>query len=913
MRAIKLTMQAFGAYTTKTTLELGKLHGLYLICGDTGSGKTMIFDAITFALYGGASGELRDPVTLRSKFAQPDDMTYVELTFESGGKEYTIYRELGKEKLKRNSEKTFVKSTEAHLCMPDGSMISKSNEVTPTICGILGLDRERFGRTVMIAQGEFRKLLLADTKERMQLLRQIFGTGILERFSEKSKELATSAKSDMTVIADGIDRYASLIETKDDVLSDMINNGVRFVRRDEFYSAVEAELENEKKEVDELNVSLAEISSAIKDITEKVNKAKQDKQLEERIESVEKRFGECVSALEKAREKAGNAEKYRSDAQDERDKIEQIDGLLEKVYEAEKLANEAENIHKTVVNFRNDSKQMEEQLENSRNIESELDSSIREAYEKTSHLAEIMAMSGEVQAEKKALESYSEKISEYYNVSELVKLCDRRYKKVREKFDTVSNKYDNVSRKYFDSIAGILAEKLVDGEKCPVCGSTVHPEPAHIEEDVVSKDELDDMKKQRDDAESQLSEYAGELGIQKSQLEKIITELSESSLFSEDIEITKQRLNNAIDENSNKSIELENKITELKQISEKAESDRNKLDEVRKGIDRMRDNLSEKKAELVRVTSVYDEKRRQLVEIQGKLPDSTTDELEKSREELSIHADMLEKKAVNAENELKNVELAHEAVFAEKNTLTEQLGESIADLYEGLKSEYDSLEERRETAMDELIRRKSIFKKNSETVDILKAEMEKFDKAEKVYRLYSEISDTSNGTLRGKEKITLEAFWQMRLFDRMIRRANLRLLEMSDGRYELERRAASGLRTQTGLELDIKDHWNGKVRDVKTLSGGESFMASLALALALSDETEAESGGIHIDSLFIDEGFGSLDSNSLDNALKVLTSQARGRDVAVISHVDALKDRIDNKIIVKKGQVTSSAEICIEH
>lgn len=913
MRAIKLTMQAFGAYTTKTTLELGKLHGLYLICGDTGSGKTMIFDAITFALYGGASGELRDPVTLRSKFAQPDDMTYVELTFESGGKEYTVYRELGKEKLKRSGEKTFVKSTEAHLCMPDGSMVSKSNEVTPAICGILGLDRERFGRTVMIAQGEFRKLLLADTKERMQLLRQIFGTGILERFSEKSKELAASAKSDMTVITDGIDRYASLIEAKDDVLGDMIKNGVRFVRRDEFYSAVEAELENEKNAVDELNVSLAEITATIKDITEKVNKAKQDKQLEERLESAEKRFGECVSALDKAREKAGNAEKYRNEADNDREKIKLIDETLEKAYEAEKLEKEAENILKRVEQCRKDSKQTEKQLEDSRKCESVLDSAIREAHEKTSHLAEITEMSGEVQAEKKELYKYSSKISEYYNVSELVELCGKRYKNQREKFDAISHKYDSASRKYFDSIAGILAETLVDGEKCPVCGSTVHPEPAHTEEDVVSKDELDDMKKKRDDAESQLSEYAGELGIQKSQLEKIITELRESNLFSENIEDTRQRLEAAIDENSKISDELENQITELKQISAKAESDREKLDEVRKGIDRMHDSLSEKKSELVRVTSLYDERSRQLLEIKEKLPDSTTDELEKSRGELNTHADMLEKKAVNAENELKKAELAYEAVLSEKNTLAEQLGESTAELYEELKSEYDSLEERRETAMDELIRQNSVFKKNSETVDVLKKELIKLDEAERVYRLYSEISDTSNGTLRGKEKITLEAFWQMRLFDRMIRRANLRLLEMSDGRYELERRAASGLRTQTGLELDIKDHWNGKVRDVKTLSGGESFMASLALALALSDETEAESGGIHIDSLFIDEGFGSLDSNSLDNALKVLISQARGRDVGIISHVDALKDRIDNKIIVKKGQVTSSAEICIDH
>ena len=185
----------------------------------------------------------------------------------------------------------------------------------------------------------------------------------------------------------------------------------------------------------------------------------------------------------------------------------------------------------------------------------------------------------------------------------------------------------------------------------------------------------------------------------------------------------------------------------------------------------------------------------------------------------------------------------------------------------------------------------------------------KLDEAERYVMLYTVISNTANGAVSGKEKITIEAFWQMRLFDRIIRRANVRLMKMSDGRYELVRRTDIGLQRNRGLDLDIKDHWNGKVRDVKSLSGGESFMASLALSLALSDETEAEAGGIHIDSMFIDEGFGSLDTESLDNALSVLSSQAGGRSIGIISHVEALKEKIDKKIVVKKGPLTSTAEV----
>ena len=205
----------------------------------------------------------------------------------------------------------------------------------------------------------------------------------------------------------------------------------------------------------------------------------------------------------------------------------------------------------------------------------------------------------------------------------------------------------------------------------------------------------------------------------------------------------------------------------------------------------------------------------------------------------------------------------------------------------------------------------SLLEKNRTAAVMLTQTLEKLAESEKRSELYARISDTANGNIKGKDKIMLETFWQMRLFERIIRLANIRLMKMTDGRYELMRKTgAENLRTKSGLELDIRDHWNGSVRSVRTLSGGESFTASLALALALSDETEAESGGVKIDAMFIDEGFGSLDESSLDMALAMLESQSViGRSVGIISHVAGLRERIGRKIVVTKSGGVSHVDI----
>lgn len=916
MRPLKLTIQAFGPYTEKTTLELSRLRGLYLICGDTGAGKTMLFDAITYALYGSASGDVRDGVSLRSKFASPDDMTYVELTFENNGLEYTVYRELGKEKTKRSGERTFVKSTEAHLNMPNGSVISRSNEVTPAICDIIGLDRERFSRTVMIAQGEFRKLLFADTKERMQVLRKIFGTEIYDSFSEKAKEKSAECKSKALQIAENTDKYAAMLEPLEDVflsdkLREFMETGVRYANRDELKLSLTEETELESKAVEELGKRRTLLEEQKNELEGRLKKSVENKALREKIVSSEQKLDECEKNLKSASEKVEKFSDNQRKASTLRELAVKNDEICKKLHERDELKNEAEKDKKKSEKCGESCDAIKEKLTKSSDEAKKLEARIAGKREKIPVVVELNHRLEALREEKVRIDRYVNKLKEYFAIEEMIKLSVEQYNTQRKKSIAATEEYDSSSRKYFDSIAGILADELRDGEKCPVCGSVSHPSPAKHENSEITREKLEELKNIRDTEAEALRECAEALGSQRAIMGELLKTLKESDYFVGDIESTKNNIKKFFGQNRDSRKSIKNDIENAQAEIDSIPDDERTFAELSESIEKYETELAEKNAEKVKYYSYYEEKKSSAEKMSVLLPDMTQTELEKRIAEIRSNAARLEKELDDAKSELNQAKLDTESARVERDTLVSQLGDDTITDEDGLEEKVEESKKAYEQCVNSLIKQGAVCEKNVKTVELLEKELDKLTVAENDKRKYSLISDTASGMLKGKEKVTLEAFSQMRLFDRILRRANIRLLKMSNGRYELIRRAASGMKAQTGLDLDIRDHWNGKSRDVKTLSGGESFMASLALSLALSDETEAESGGVHIDSLFIDEGFGSLDSSSLESALDVLSSQVGSRSVGIISHVDALKEKIPEKITVKKGRTSSHAEISV--
>ncbi|MBO5256247.1 MAG: SMC family ATPase, partial [Clostridia bacterium] len=364
--------------------------------------------------------------------------------------------------------------------------------------------------------------------------------------------------------------------------------------------------------------------------------------------------------------------------------------------------------------------------------------------------------------------------------------------------------------------------------------------------------------------------------------------------------------------------ELAERNRELKLRLERSETAKQTMEELSEKLRRYqllctdersaRENLVKRRDVL---SAADEEKRERIALISGRLPYPTLADLRKEAAALTGQAETLEREAETAVRRSTEAAAQVKACQSACDTLAGQLTESKAGQYEEFRETYL----RCSTALAEtgtaLVRVTSALEKNRAAAAMLGRIAGKLAESERRSILYGQISDTANGNIKGKDRIMLETFWQMRLFERILRLANLRLMKMTDGRYELLRRnSAENLRSKSGLDLDVRDHWNGSIRSVRTLSGGESFTASLALALALSDETEAESGGVKIDAMFIDEGFGSLDETALDMALKVLKSQSvGGRSVGIISHVAGLRDRIDRKIVVTKSGGVSRVEI----
>lgn len=920
MRPLKLTVSAFGPYVNKTVLELEKLgkSGLYLITGDTGAGKTTIFDAITFALYGEASGDNREPSMLRSKYAPAEMPTEVELVFSYGGKEYTVRRNPEYQRAAKRGGGMTAEKASAELTLPNGRIVTKLGEVDAQIRDILGINKNQFSQIAMIAQGDFLKLLLADTRERREIFREIFKTELFGVLQDKLKEESSELSKKCETAKASVLQYINGAMCDPD---DVLNLELKRAKDGNMLTEGAAELigrilgqDREKKA--SADKSISEIDSKIAEIGETLAKAESQRKTLSDIEESEKTLSNLLPTTNelKAANEHAQAKKPEADALKKQEiefatRLKDYDEAETKAAEAKALSDRVKQYEIELSAACSKKEIAERELADLKKEQTELENAAE-------NRQSLIGKREQLKKDITDIQKLSDDISELQRLMDAYQIAVNEYNTAKACADTATEDYAAKNRAFLDEQAGILAETLQDGLPCPVCGSTAHPRKAERSASAPNKQELERLKVQADKLQADASEKshaAGELkgsaktamDVVKAGIAKILNadvKLSDAQELTKTVVAEKSVQLKFVDDSiaeEQKRLDRKSAVAEIIPKKEAA------LSELSKRIGTLESEISGLRSRAAEIGKQAESLRKGL-----EYPDKATaqkhlSELKGAREKLEEEIEKAEKSYRESVGQISELRAKIEGL---KKLPLESAGADTADLkkrHDELLLEKNSLNDYRDIINIRLGANESALKN-------LREKAAELSELERKSAWVGALSKTANGTLTGKERIMLETYVQTTYFDRIIRRANLRLMRMSGGQFELRRReTAENYRGQSGLELDVIDHWEGGARSVKTLSGGESFKASLSLALGLADEVQSSAGGIRLDTMFVDEGFGSLDDESLSQAISTLAELSEGnRLVGIISHVGGLKRRIDRQIVVKKDRSGGSrAEI----
>lgn len=918
MRPLKLKMVGFGPYAGVQELDFDRLgsSGLYLITGDTGAGKTTIFDAITFALFGEASGNNRNPSMLRSKYAKEDMPTRVELTFAYSGKVYTVTRNPTYERAKIKGTGTTTESAGAELTYPDGRQVTKNGEVDAAIREIIGLTREQFSQIAMISQGDFRKLLQADTKERQEIFRDIFKTDLYVLLQNQLKEKAGEVRGQRDQASQSIQQYINGVTCDEDSVyaldAQKAKNGELPVT--EVIELFRALLEQDRQAELALEAELAAVEKELEQITSQLTQA-------EAYEAAKTVLAERVAEeaalsaqLEIARDALSAAQETVPEQEGMQSRITETELLLPfydelEAYRAARAAAQAELAKAQTTQ------------ENAVKEKNDLTTEITGLRTEQKDLADVSAEKEKLAAQLQQLGDRQKQFVDFLSgmeglAREQAELAKRQegYLKAEEASSELLREYEVKERAFLREQAGIMASGLTAGMACPVCGSVEHPRLAVLAEDApteadvkAAKAEYDRAQDKTKKASNEAQKLKGTVGTTEELLAKEIDRLI-PGISLEDSTKAAEEQENLLAVQIKK---LDARIAELaKKIARREELDV-LLPKKELLLRAAEETITVKTAEIASLTAKAESSEAQIHALRNKLTFPDKDAAEAEISALRAESDKLRQN-------LQTAETAHNQC---KENLAGVRG-TIEQLHKQLENGTDIDTEQLQAKKDEYVSQKAVamakqknvhasISANKSALEGISSKAAEIEVLDKKYAWMKALSDTANGSVYGKDKVMLETYIQTTYFERILARANIRLQKMSGGQYDLKRREeADNKKSQSGLELDIIDHINTTERSVNTLSGGEAFLASLALALGLSDEVQM-STGIHLDTLFVDEGFGSLDSEALSKAYNTLAGLTEGnRLVGIISHVAELKEKIDKQIVVKKEKTGESrAEI----
>lgn len=917
MRPLKITMSAFGPYAGEVTLNMQKLgkSGIYLITGDTGAGKTTIFDAISYALYGEASGNYRENTTLRSKYASADTPTFVELEFEYNNKIYKINRNPEYPRPNKRGEGFTKQSANAELVMPDGSVITKIKEVSAKVEEIIGINKNQFSQIAMIAQGDFRKLLNCETNERSKIFRKIFKTEPYHNIEIKLSSLFNELKRNREKEKSGIEQYINQLKcNENDTLS------LELERAKSGDVLIEDVIKLAGEIINKDTLEYTKTQKNIESINEEIEKINSNIKLYENQEATKKAYAKASSKLEELKTKRNECEKAYKSAEAQRERLDdltrKINLINSKMPKYDELKSLENSINERAQSFEKSNNSLKQKQQEITLLEKEIDEkskALEEVKGADLLVQKLTVQKEEIKKKAEALKELKTEIDRCKTEQKNLKNAQSFAKSALDEYGALENEYNQIYIAFFNEQAGIIADELKDGEPCPVCGSTSHPNLARKSENAPSQADVESAQNLVKKAQEKANKARDTASALKSKFDEIAANVKSAAkkLFGTDDNVFDDYNSNinALKKEYDCILALLKTANEKLNLYKKLDKEIPKIQEKQKSLS---DEISTLNTQKASDEAFISENTKRVTSIKSELDFESADlAKDKLKEYTNLSSDI--KNAIEkSKNDFDDIKSKYDTQKGTKASLENALKEfkeidlaSLNEKYLKLNEYKKDVDETAKSLYSRIESNKLLVDDISEKRDILKGYDDK-------YVWLKTLSETANGDISGKEKITLETFVQMTYFDSIIRKANIRLLTMSDGQYELVRRSdAETLKKNEGLALDVIDHFNASTRSVSTLSGGESFMASLCLALGLSDEIQSSNGGIKLDTMFVDEGFGSLDGEALDRALSALTSLSQGnRLVGIISHVDALCDRIDNKIVITKDRtIGSNAQI----
>lgn len=917
MRPLKITMSAFGPYAGEVTLNMQKLgkSGIYLITGDTGAGKTTIFDAISYALYGEASGNYRENTTLRSKYASADTPTFVELEFEYNNEIYKINRNPEYPRPNKRGEGFTKQSANAELVMPDGSVITKIKEVSAKVEEIIGINKNQFSQIAMIAQGDFRKLLNCETNERSKIFRKIFKTEPYHNIEIKLSSLFNELKRNREKEKSGIEQYINQLKcNENDTLS------LELERAKSGDVLIEDVIKLAGEIINKDTLEYTKTQKNIESINEEIEKINSNIKLYENQEATKKAYAKASSKLEELKTKRNECEKAYKSAEAQRERLDdltrKINLINSKMPKYDELKSLENSINERAQSFEKSNNSLKQKQQEITLLEKEIDEkskALEEVKGADLLVQKLTVQKEEIKKKAEALKELKTEIDRCKTEQKNLKNAQSFAKSALDEYGALENEYNQIYIAFFNEQAGIIADELKDGEPCPVCGSTSHPNLARKSENAPSQADVESAQNLVKKAQEKANKARDTASALKSKYDEIAANVKSAAkkLFGTDDNVFDDYNSNinALKKEYDCILALLKTANEKLNLYKKLDKEIPKIQEKQKSLS---DEISTLNTQKASDEAFISENTKRVTSIKSELDFESADlAKDKLKEYTNLSSDI--KNAIEkSKNDFDDIKSKYDTQKGTKASLENALKEfkeidlaSLNEKYLKLNEYKKDVDETAKSLYSRIESNKLLVDDISEKRDILKGYDDK-------YVWLKTLSETANGDISGKEKITLETFVQMTYFDSIIRKANIRLLTMSDGQYELVRRSdAETLKKNEGLALDVIDHFNASTRSVSTLSGGESFMASLCLALGLSDEIQSSNGGIKLDTMFVDEGFGSLDGEALDRALSALTSLSQGnRLVGIISHVDALCDRIDNKIVITKDRtIGSNAQI----
>lgn len=926
MRPISLELAAFGPYAGRVTLDMARLgeSGLYLICGDTGAGKTTIFDAISFVLFGEASGNAREAVWLRSKYADPATPTYVKMRFVYHGDEYEIERNPEYERPAKRGDKTAVERPNAALEFPDGRRITGSRPVTQAVEQLLGLEREQFARIAMIAQGDFMKLLLADTQERGEIFRRLFATEkyarLQERLSEETRRAAQAYEQTRTALlatAGGL-----LLPAEGELAQAAADYQAGAGREDiaPLLAALERQAAADGAEGARLKAAEAELEQRLAALNQRLGQAEQTAQDKKALAGREQELRDLRAQTQAADKLCQECRQTEPQQEALREQARKLTDQLPLYQEYEQALADFHAADKRQA-------QVQADLAERQKAEAALREKLTDCADRLAALADVDKRLGELVLQHKQAGDKAERLADLAARAENLqsKLAEiaglrRQFAEQKTLYDRAESAYKAAEQAFFAAQAGRLAAELAVGAPCPVCGATEHPAPASIPAEAPTEQQLNKLNEQKENlraatvrlttsGKEKRDYFDTELAAAAEQSRKLLGE--DATLPTADeagLTAWQEQINGALANWRQTAAALAAQEQTLRAAARQR-------DELQAGQPRLTEQAQTLAAEILRLTGEQATAQTQtanaqkaVAEKKARLQFADQNALKQAIREAVAAADQLADAAKQAETSLNDCRTKLAAAESAKKLLAERLAKAPAEDGAALKQQVEQTGAERQRV---LAARQTIdgrLAQNTLLAEKLRGQAAAGEAAARRWGWLKALSDTAGGSINGKERLLFETYIQRAYFEQIIDMANLRFAGMTGGQYELKRREeAFDLRRQSGLELDIIDHHNGTERSVKTLSGGEAFMASLALALGLADVVQANAGGIQLDAMFVDEGFGSLDERSLGQALRVLSELSGGkRLVGIISHVGELKEKIDRQIVVTKDKEKGS-------